>query len=176
MALALNIVGLDVGKWLSNLGAIGTWLPVALLCVVAAVAWWKFGSATRFNPASLKPSLNIGNFRVWATLLYAFSGAESASFMGDEIKNARRTIPRALIAAGFLITAGYMLGTIAVLVALPTVNSKPGRHHAGDLQQRRSRRLDRHGTGGRTADLPFHSGRGRRVSGGAVADSFRCRH
>jgi glutamate:GABA antiporter len=126
LALVLNIIGLDVGKWLSNLGAIGTWLPIALLCVVGAVAWWKFGSATSFGTASLKPSLNIGNFGVWATLLYAFSGAESASFMGDEIKNARRTIPRALIAAGFLITTGYILGTVAVLVALPKVNSLEG--------------------------------------------------
>ena len=41
-------------------------------------------------------------------------------------KNARRTIPRALIAAGFIITAGYILGTIAVLVALPKVNSLEG--------------------------------------------------
>ena len=126
LALLLNIVGLNVGKWLSNLGAVGTWLPIALLCVVGALAWWKFGSATSFNAASLKPSLNMGNFGVWATLLYAFSGAESASFMGDEIKDARRTIPRALIAAGFIITAGYILGTIAVLVALPRVNSLEG--------------------------------------------------
>src|SRR5271157_1749163 len=126
LALALNIVGLDVGKWLSNLGAIGTWLPIALLCVVGALAWWKFGSATRFNAVSLRPSLNMGNFGVWATLLYAFAGAESASFMGDEIKDARRTIPRALIAAGFIITAGYILGTVALLVALPKVNSLEG--------------------------------------------------
>ena len=42
--------------------------------------------------------------------------------MGGEIKNARRTIPRALLVAGVLITAGYMLGTVAVLVVLPTVN------------------------------------------------------
>src|SRR5208283_5206351 len=126
LALALNIVGLDVGKWLSNLGAIGTWLPIALLCVVGALAWWKFGSATSFNAASLKPSLNMGNFGVWATLLYAFSGAESASFMGDEIKDARHTIPRGLIAAGFIITAGYILGTIGVLAARPTVNSLEG--------------------------------------------------
>jgi glutamate:GABA antiporter len=126
LALVLNIVGLNVGKWLSNLGAIGTWLPVALLCIVGAVAWWKFGSATSFNAASMKPSLNLGSFGVWATLLYAFSGAESASFMGDEIKDARRTIPRGLIAAGVIITAGYILGTIAVLVALPKVNSLEG--------------------------------------------------
>jgi glutamate:GABA antiporter len=126
LALLLNIVGLDVGKWLSNLGAIGTWLPIALLCIVGALAWWKFGSATSFNAASMKPSLNMGTIGVWATLLYAFSGAESASFMGDEIKDARRTIPHGLIAAGFIITAGYVLGTVAVLVALPKVNSLEG--------------------------------------------------
>jgi glutamate:GABA antiporter len=119
LALALNIVGLDIGKWLSNLGAIGTWLPVALLCIVVAIAWMKFGSTTSFTAASMKPSLHWGTIGVWSTMLYAFSGTESASFMGGEIKDARRTIPRALLVAGVLITAGYMLGTVAILVVLP---------------------------------------------------------
>ncbi len=35
LALVLNIVGLNVGKWLNNLGAIGTWIPVALLFALA---------------------------------------------------------------------------------------------------------------------------------------------
>jgi amino acid transporter len=126
LASVLNIVGLNVGKWLNNLGAIGTWLPIALLCIVATLAWRKFGSATSFNAATLKPSLNYGTIGIWATLLYAFSGAESASFMGGEIKDARRTIPRALIVAGVIITAGYILGTIAVLVALPKANALEG--------------------------------------------------
>src|SRR5271169_2485397 len=128
LALALNIVGLNIGKWLSNLGSLGTWLPVGLLCVVGVVAWMKFGSATSFSPSTLRPSLNVGMLGVWATLLYAFSGAEAASFMGDEIKDPRRTVPRALITAGVIITAGYILGTMAVLVALPMsqVNSMEG--------------------------------------------------
>jgi glutamate:GABA antiporter len=128
LALALNVVGLNVGKWLNNIGSQGTWIPVALLCTVAIVAWMKFGSATRFDATNMKPSLSLGMMGVWATLLYAFSGAESASFMGDEIKDARRTVPRALIVAGAIITAGYILGTVAVLVALPQsqVNSMEG--------------------------------------------------
>ncbi|HEY4934218.1 MAG TPA: APC family permease [Terriglobales bacterium] len=119
LALALNIVGLNIGKWLSNLGALGVWIPVTLLCAVAVIACAKFGSATHFTPSAIRPSLNLGTLGVWATILYAFSGAESASFMGDEIKDARRTIPRALFTAGALITGGYILGTVAVLVALP---------------------------------------------------------
>ena len=76
----------------------------------------------------MHPSLNLGTLGVWATILYAFSGSEAASFMGDEIKDARRTIPHALITAGALITGGYILGTVAILVALPTeqVNSMEG--------------------------------------------------
>ena len=119
LALAVNIVGLDIGKWLNNLGAIGGWLPVGLLCVIGVIALRRFGSATSFNPASMKPSLNLGNAAIWATLMSAFIGAESASCMGSEIKDARRTIPRALLIAGVLITAGYMLGTVAMLVVLP---------------------------------------------------------
>lgn len=119
LALALNVIGLNVGKWLNNIGSQGTWIPIAIVCAVAVMAWMKFGSATSFNLANAKPSLNLGMLGVWATLLYAFSGAESASFMGDEIKDARRIVPRALIVAGVIITAGYILGTVAVLVALP---------------------------------------------------------
>ena len=128
LALALNVVGLNIGKWLNNIGSQGTWIPIALLCAVAVVAWMKFGSATSFTAANMKPGLSLGMMGVWATLLYAFSGAESASFMGDEIKDARRTVPRALITAGAIITAGYIFGTVAVLVALPQsqVNSMEG--------------------------------------------------
>src|ERR1035441_1514505 len=128
LALALNVVGLNIGKWLNNIGSQGTWIPIALLCAVAVVAWMRFGSATNFNAANMKPGLSLGMIGVWATILYAFSGAESASFMGDEIKDARRTVPRALITAGAIITAGYILGAVAVLVALPQsqVNSMEG--------------------------------------------------
>jgi amino acid transporter len=128
LALALNVVGLNIGKWLNNIGSQGTWIPIALLCAVAVVAWTRFGSATNFNAANMKPGLSLGMMGVWATILYAFSGAESASFMGDEIKDARRTVPRALITAGTIITAGYILGTVAVLVALPQsqINSMEG--------------------------------------------------
>jgi amino acid transporter len=40
--------------------------------------------------------------------------------MGEEIKNARRTIPRALIVSGIVLAASYITGTIALLVALPS--------------------------------------------------------
>ena len=40
--------------------------------------------------------------------------------MGDEIKDARRVVPPALLLAGVLITIAYIAGTVAMLVALPS--------------------------------------------------------
>ena len=119
IALVLNIIGLNVGKWLNNLGAIGTWIPVALLFGLALLAWSKFGPATRFPMQSFNPTLTVANCGIWATMLSAFAGAEAASLMGSEIKRPRRDIPRALIIAGVLVVAGYVLGTIAILVLVP---------------------------------------------------------
>jgi amino acid transporter len=39
--------------------------------------------------------------------------------MGEEIKNARRTIPLGLLAGGATVTLCYILGTVGVLLALP---------------------------------------------------------
>jgi len=119
LATALNIVGLSVGKWLHNLGAIGTWLPIGILYAVAIACWWKFGSATSFHGASLIPHAGSRDVLFWASIIFALSGAESASFLGDEVKEPRRNIPRALLIAGVVVTTGYILGTVAMLVALP---------------------------------------------------------
>ena len=119
LALVLNLVGLNLGKWLNNLGAIGTWIPVALLFALAFLLWAKFGPATSFSIQSFKPTLTVANCGIWATMLSAFAGAEAASFMGSEIKHPRRDIPRSLVIAGFLVVAGYVLGTIAILVVVP---------------------------------------------------------
>jgi amino acid transporter len=119
LAAGLNVRGLGVGKWLHNLGAIGLWLPGLFLLGLGLAAWLRFGSATPFTAETLVPSTRLKDIVFWSTIAFSLSGLESASMMGEEIKDARRNIPRALLVAGLLITALYLLGTIAMLVALP---------------------------------------------------------
>ncbi|MGA8036870.1 MAG: APC family permease [Candidatus Acidiferrales bacterium] len=119
LGLILNLIGVDIAKWLYNVGSLGTWVPAVILMVVGAMAWRKFGSATPFTLQTIRPATGLKDLIFWATIVYALSGAESASFMGDEIRDPRRTIPRGLLTAGVVITICYMLGTFAVLVALP---------------------------------------------------------
>lgn len=127
-ATLLNIVGLDVGKWLHNIGALAMWIPVGIVIVMGLVAWHRFGSATPFTLHSMTPSTHLKDIIFWSVLTFAFGGCETASFMGEEIKNARRTIPFALLFAGVTVTICYILGTACVLLALPStqVNSLQG--------------------------------------------------
>jgi len=119
LSFAMNLVGLNVGKWLHNLGALGTWLPAVLLIAMGTAAWFRFGSATDFGGGAMIPMLDFKHIFFWSTVAFAFGGVEGASMMGDEIRDARRTIPRALLTAGILITVIYVTATFSVLTALP---------------------------------------------------------
>ena len=116
----LNVLGLNLGKWLNNLGAIGMWLPVTLVIALGLVSWHRFGSATHFTRVSLVPSFQLKDLLFWASLAFAFGGCEAASFMAEEIKEPRRNIPPALLAGGAVVTLLYILGTVFVLLAVPS--------------------------------------------------------
>jgi glutamate:GABA antiporter len=61
VATGLNVVGLGVGKWLHNLGAISSWAPAIVLIGMGCLAWLRFGSATEMDAASMLPSINLKN-------------------------------------------------------------------------------------------------------------------
>jgi glutamate:GABA antiporter len=122
LAAGLNVRGLGVGKWLHNLGAVGLWVPGIFLMGLGLVAWLRFGSATPFTAETMVPSARLKDIVFWSTIAFSLSGLEGASMMGEEIKNPRRNIPRALLVAGVLITTLYVLGTVAMLVALPATD------------------------------------------------------
>lgn len=119
-ATLMNLVGLDVGKWLHNIGALAMWIPAVIVVGMGLVAFYRFGSANPFTLHSLTPSTHFNDIvMVWPLLFFAFGGAETASFMGEEIKNTRRTIPWALFFAGVIVAFCYIIGTVGVLLALP---------------------------------------------------------
>jgi glutamate:GABA antiporter len=121
---AVNIRGMHQGKWLNNLCSAGTWLPIAVLVLLAMLAALHPGSAhpasaTRLTAQAMAPHLSLRNAIFWSTIFFAFAGVEAGSAMGAEIANPRRTVPRALVAAGLIIVVAYIAGTAALLLALP---------------------------------------------------------
>jgi len=86
---------------------------------MGSIALHRFGSASVFTAAEMLPSVHLKDMIFWSSLTFAFGGCETASFMGEEIRNARRSVPWALFTAGVTVTIAYVLGTVAVLWALP---------------------------------------------------------
>jgi glutamate:GABA antiporter len=118
LATVLNIFGLDVGKWLNNIGALSRWTVTLLLIGLACFAWSKFGPATHIDAAALHPGLRIQDVIFWSFIAFAWTGPESMSFMSGEVKNPRRSIPFGLAIAAPAIAIIYIVGTWSVLVAL----------------------------------------------------------
>jgi hypothetical protein len=91
-----NVRGLAVGKWIQNIGGIGTALAV-LLVVGAALAVVASGGTLVPPPAAGTGWEMAAGFSV---MCFAFVGIELASTMGDEIRNPQRDLPRAIAISG----------------------------------------------------------------------------
>ena len=118
--ILLNIRGLKSGKWLQNLGAIGTWVPALVLILMGASAYYMFGSANPITARGLRPALSGSTLTFWAQMCFGFAGLELASIMGGEIRNPRKNIPLGVLFGGLVIAVIYISGTLSIYVALPS--------------------------------------------------------
>jgi glutamate:GABA antiporter len=123
---ALNVAGFSAAKWLQNLGTIGIWMPIAALFVFAAAFVW--GGKSTFVSSGLSTGGLTAGLGLWSSMCFAFSGVEIAAFSSAEIRDARRTIPRAIVTAAIAITLVYVGGSLAVLLVLDpqTLNDVTG--------------------------------------------------
>ncbi len=132
VAVGMNIVGLNVGKWLQNAGGAMTYVPLLLLVATGGAIWLRYGSATHFTWANMMPRWNWETVNFWPQMLFAFAGLELVSAMSDEIRDAQRTLARAIWSSGILIAAMYIAGTFAVLSIMQAapVDPKSGVYQA----------------------------------------------
>jgi len=120
IALVFNIVGLKTGRWVQNIGGLAQWLPSAALSLVGVIALLRSGSATPITAATVMPSFGkLPTILFFANLCFGFAGLELAPMLAGEVVEPRKTFPRAIVFSGITIAACYLLGTIALMWALP---------------------------------------------------------
>jgi len=121
IAIWLNVVGLRIGKWLQNVGGYATYVPALVFIGLAVWALATRGSATTFSARQFLPEhMDFGLINFFATMTFAFAGLELAPSLGDEINDPVATLRRGVALSGVVIVAVYVLGTAAMLVALPS--------------------------------------------------------
>ncbi|MGB2628863.1 MAG: APC family permease [Candidatus Acidiferrum sp.] len=113
----LNVVGLGVGKWLNNLGAIGTFVAAFLLMGLGVVVYLKFGTTVHWADFKIpaNPRFVLNSFGV---ICFGLVGLELASIMGDEIENPRKVLPGAVFWGGLLSGLLYIGATLTLLIAV----------------------------------------------------------
>jgi amino acid transporter len=120
VVIGINIIGVERAKWIAGMGAFAAIAVFVVLAITGTWTWIAHGSATPFAPTSLVPDVsNFTTLTFFATMTFAFAGMELAPAMAGEIKDPKRTIPRAIVISGLVIAVIYVAGTSLVLVAVP---------------------------------------------------------
>ncbi|MFW9260807.1 APC family permease [Nostoc sp. CALU 546] len=125
---ALNIVGLQQGKWTQNLLSAAKVLGLLLVVILGLTAIPN--SAPPVEPAS---SGTWGLAMVFVLLSYG--GWNEAAYISAEIQNGRRNILRSLMWSIGIITAIYLLINLAYLRGLGLENMSQSEAVAADLMR-----------------------------------------
>jgi amino acid transporter len=116
--LLLNIRGLSLGKWISNLGALGTIGGAAMICLLAMLTLHHNGSALHLT--DLRTGFHDWRlFAAFGTICYSLIGLDLASIMGDEIRDPRRNLPLSILLGGLIAGFIYFATTLSMLIAMP---------------------------------------------------------
>ena len=119
VTVMIGIIALDIGKWVPNIGALMKALIMLVIGIGAFVYASQHGVANDFSFRNILPRWDAGLYFL-PVIVYNFMGFELMSGAGEEMQNPQRDIPRAIITAGLLIAFFYLMGTIGMLMALPT--------------------------------------------------------
>ena len=113
----LNIVGLGVGKWINNAGAIGTFIAAGVLIGLGILVSLQFG--THLSPADFRvPADYRSLLNSFGVICFGLVGLELASVMGDEIRDPRRDMPGAVAWGGIIAGTLYIGTTLTLLIAI----------------------------------------------------------
>ena len=118
LAVLVNIVSLDIGKWVPNIGATIKILVFVILIGGAFTYVADHGTANEINWTTLTPSLNK-SITYLSTIIYGMLGFELMCANPDEIHKPSKNVPRAILLSGLIIILLYACGTFAVLAAIP---------------------------------------------------------
>jgi amino acid transporter len=115
--VVLTVIGLGVGKWINNIGAIGTGVAAAVLIGLGIVVAAHQGSSLSNVSFSVpgNPRFLLNSFGV---ICFGLVGLELASVMGDEIHEPRKTLPGAVALGGVISGVLYIAVTLTLLVAV----------------------------------------------------------
>lgn len=118
--IVVSILGLGVGKWVHNAGAVLLLAAFALLLLLPVINVAR-GTLREYHPLAMTaPALTLFNLNIFGKLAVgALSGFEYVAVLAGEARDARRTIGLSVIIAAPVIALMFILGTSAIQALVP---------------------------------------------------------
>lgn len=116
--IGVSLLGLKASKYLVDLGSlVGLIIPMVLLIIFAAIAWFKWGSATDFHLEAFVPGGKImANLSSLSIIMFAMAGVEVVATFANSVEHPKRDLYYGLLIGSICIFVLYILGTLAMNV------------------------------------------------------------
>jgi amino acid transporter len=116
LLMFIALLGLRVGKWVTNAGSFLTVLVIALLALMPFLHSGR-GSLPGYHPLRfVAPPLTLFSLSVFSKMTFgALCGFEYAAIFAGESRNPARDLQRAILVTAPLIALLYIFGTSAIL-------------------------------------------------------------
>ena len=119
-AAAANILGANIGASIVGWPTAAKFSALALLAVCSFAFGGAHGASMDHFQATAGPGIGAGGIGLaLVSVLWAYDGFADVSFAGGEVKDARRTLPRAIVFGTLAIIGIYLLTNLAYLYMLP---------------------------------------------------------
>ena len=133
---AFNYVGVRWGSLVQNVTTLAKYGGLVFIILLAfALGLPRTGG--HYTPALPAGSLSIAPFGLaLVSVLWAFDGWADLSFVGGEVKDPRRNLPRALIVGTLAVIGIYLLANLAYLAVLSIDEIRASRLVAAEVAER----------------------------------------
>ena len=121
LTVLVNVITLDIGKWVPNIGAILKVIVFMSIIIGAYFYYQDHGMANELTAETLTPHLGEG-LKYLPVIIYGMLGFELICAGADEMENPQKDLPIGVLISGIIIIVLYILATFAVLTAIPAAD------------------------------------------------------
>ena len=133
---SFNYVGLKWGSLVQNITTLAK-TGALLLIIVLAFALGLPETGGHYTPAAPPGSFSLMPFGLaLVSVLWVYDGWADVSFVGGEVKDPERNLPRVLIYGTLIIIGLYLLANLAYLAVLPVEEIRRSKLVAADVAER----------------------------------------
>jgi glutamate:GABA antiporter len=121
--VVISTIGLGVGKWVHNAGAV-MMIVIFTALLALPILNWSRGSITEYRPLAVAaPAFTLLSLNILGKLGFgALGGFEYVAILAGECRDPVRTINRSVIIAAPIIAVMFILGTSSVLALVRPEN------------------------------------------------------